>query len=86
MKREIARFRGNFRGVCPVPMAHNRAAEAYCTWRISPVRYQTGSKKAGLFFGQGLIHMDECAKIRFIRTGHEAIPMTPQKLYEKEKT
>ena len=42
-------------------------------------------KKAGLFFGQGLIHMVECAKNRFIRTGHEAIPMTPQKLYEKEK-
>ena len=42
-------------------------------------------KKAGLFFGQGLIHMVECAKIRFIRTGHEAIPMTLQKLYEKEK-
>ena len=41
--------------------------------------------KAGLFFGQGLIHMVECANIRFIRTGHEAIPMTPQKLYEKEK-
>ena len=43
-------------------------------------------RKAGLFFGQGLIHMDECANLSFIRTGHEAIPMTPQKLYEKEKT
>ena len=29
--------------------------------------------------------MVECAKNRFIRTGHGAIPMTPQKLYEKEK-
>ena len=56
---------------------------AHGVYRLYGIR---PAENAGLFFGQGLIHMDECAKIRFIRTGHEAIPMTPQKLYEKEKT
>ncbi len=40
-------------------------------------------KKAGLFFGQGLIHMDECAKNRFIRTGQKTGPNAVEKTYEK---
>jgi small subunit ribosomal protein S10 len=43
-------------------------------------------KKAGLFFGQGLIHMVECANNCFIRTGHKAIPMTPKNCTKRRKT
>jgi len=72
MKREIARRRGNFRGVCPVPVSR------YAIGRLKPLRHtrisRVGSanrpEKAGLFFGRGLIRTVVCIWITkgFIRT------------------
>ena len=88
MKREIARKRGNFRGVCPVPnecSVRNRAAETLSVARVYRVVRDRPAEQPVLFFGHGLIRTVVCTEkevssVRIVKDGPNAVKQT----YEKE--
>ncbi len=62
MKREIAAFAGNFRGVCPALRMRTIGRMSFFPYTGVYRPTESGRPKAGLFFGRGLIRTDACMK------------------------